>query len=958
MRSWGRSLLVPGRVLPAAAVAGMAVALVASTAPGSPSAAPARSTGVFRHPERPRDIAARDAQFAAQHSLAGEAGVAARLAAYREAMAVPAAAGPALANPWSEVGPKPYLANDADYTLKAEGFDVIAGRTTSLAVDPTNRDVVWIGTAGGGVWRTADAGTTWVPKGDGLPSLAIGAVAVDPANPHVVYVGTGEANSNFDGYYGTGVYRSADDGATWVRVPQNITGAATVFHIEVAGGNVFVATNKGLFRSADGGGSYQDVALPSNAAHTAPATGTFANFVSDVRVKPGTPAEVTAVIGWRAGKALGADGQPQSPGNGLYRSAQSGAPGTWTALSGPTFGNGSSSSDPIGRVSLAYAAGAKEDHNILWAIIEDAGTFRGETFVGLPLPVSDTVLNGVYRSGDDGATWTLKGKSHDFLAAPGSGLALEAALNYAPGIQTWYNQWVGVDPVNPEVVLVGMEEIYQAVTNANGPGLAKWTTVGRYWNTCLLLDAAPPCSALPAVYNTPTTHPDQHAFAFAASGSASRLYVGSDGGAYRQDSGAAGYANSGWTSINDTLGSTQPYFAVMSGDGTVYAGFQDNGTAKITPAGKGSEVFGGDGFDVAVDPDNASHAYEEYTYGAMSVTVDGGRTWTSIAPTLDGALFSTPFEMDPVDKNHLEVGGKEILETTKGVATRVGNVDNGDWKQSFDLGYTPESSQDCGTPTESPLSTCTFNSQSAVGLYGHAVYVGFCGVCDVITQAKGDLTKFHNGIATNVRDGCTPTPGETTCWHKAAALGLPNRYVSDVAVDPYDAKTIYVTLAGYARKWYPPPASAPNVGVGHLFVSHDAGDHFTDISANLPDTPANSVVLRGAHVIVGTDTGVYLASKTGGSFSRLGGGLPNASALDVNTSPDGSHLVVATHGRGVWSYSFGAAAPPLPAPSRQFGGVATAGATPATGGRSATVAIGLLVLAAALVGARRRFNVR
>src|SRR5439155_19501721 len=296
----------------------------------------------------------------------------------------------------------------------------------------------------------------------------------------------------------------------------------------------------------------------------------------------------------------------------------------WPALNSPTFGNGSTSDDPIGRVSLAYADGPNEDEHSLWAIIQDAGTFRGETFVGLPLPTHDTVLNGVYRSGDDGATWTLKGTSSDFIAAPGSGLALEAAMNYAPGIQTWYDQWVGVDPKNPDVVLVGLEELYQATANASGPGVAKWTTVGRYWNTCLLLDAAPPCSTLPALYNTPTIHPDQHAYSFELVGNGSRLYVGSDGGAYRQTSGAGGYSNAKWTSINTTLGTTQPYYAVMGGDGTVYAGFQDNGTAKITPAGKGSEVFGGDGFDVAVEPDDADHAYEQYTYGAMSSTVDGG----------------------------------------------------------------------------------------------------------------------------------------------------------------------------------------------------------------------------------------------------------------------------------------------------------------------------------------------
>ena len=116
----------------------------------------------------------------------------------------------------------------------------------------------------------------------------------------------------------------------------------------------------------------------------------------------------------------------------------------------------------------------------------------------------------------------------------------------------------------------------------------------------------------------------------------------------------------------------------MAKDGTVYMGLQDNGEGKIDPDGTAYTIFGGDGFFTAVDPDNADHAYEEYVAGAISSTKDGGKTWTSIAPTnMTDALFSTPFEMDPNDANHLMIGGRQVEETTAGRRHHLRQLEDG-----------------------------------------------------------------------------------------------------------------------------------------------------------------------------------------------------------------------------------------------------------------------------------------
>jgi photosystem II stability/assembly factor-like uncharacterized protein len=944
---------VQSKLVAAAGVAALVLGLLS----GDRAAAPATSTAArpatgtpqtvldrlggtgLPRPESYTELAAANAAFEAAHGgLAGANLSAARLHAFAQAQTMPRALDASLSRAWKELGPKPFHADD-DYSVKILGWDKVSGRVqviTPVPGDATGKRV-WVGTAGGGAWYTSDSGTTWTPKFDRYPSLAVGAIAVDPTNTNVVYIGTGDANNCQGCYAGIGVYRSADNGATWHRAANNIKKDAAVARIEIAAGRMFVATNRGLFRSTDGGSSFHDVRLPTNAAATAPDSGVFGNVVSDVHVKPGSPSEIWAAVGWRAGKK-------NAPGNGLYRSTQGGAPGTWERLAVSGFGTPGRSSDPIGRISFTFAP---QDPKIMWAIIQDAGLLNNETFIGLPMPARTNILNGVYRSGDGGETWELKGTSEQFQFAPGSGLILEGFLLYAPGVQSWYNQWVAVDPNDSEHVLVGLEEIYQTSSNADGPGLATWTTVGRYWNACLLLNAAPPCDEiLGGPYAGMTTHPDQHAAALIKTAGGTLLYAGNDGGVYKQMGGTDGFDNEGWTSLNDTLGTTQAYYAVMGGDGTIYAGFQDNGTTKITPDGHASMVYGGDGFDVAVHPEDSKIAYEEYTNGAIAVTKDGGKTWSSMSAGVSNGLFSTPFEMDPKDPNHIVIGGRNIRETSRGPNTCVDIVPDviGEcyWATAYDLGYNAKVftcdvegvviplGNDCPEDVKTP----TPYQMSGVDVNGTDVYAVFCGVCDVITQGSksANPAEFENGVATNVKDGCTsrtaspdapliadnslpsvagPDPigsiigpeAPATCWHKIIRpKGLPNRYITDVEIDPADRKTIYVTLAGYARRWLPPDARTPGVGTGNVYVSHDAGKTFTNISGNLPSAPANAALVVEDALFVGTDIGVYSAPKSGGAWSLVGDGLPSVYVMDLNANPQGTKIVAATFGRGVWAY--------------------------------------------------------
>ncbi len=105
---------------------------------------------------------------------------------------------------WTEIGPNP-IPNGQVYTSPQLP---VSGRTIAIAIHPTNPNIVYVGTAQGGLYRSINGGTTWVPMLDNAMSLAIGAVAISPSQPETIYVGTGEQSFSADSYFGVGVYRN------------------------------------------------------------------------------------------------------------------------------------------------------------------------------------------------------------------------------------------------------------------------------------------------------------------------------------------------------------------------------------------------------------------------------------------------------------------------------------------------------------------------------------------------------------------------------------------------------------------------------------------------------------------------------------------------------------------------------------------------------------------------------
>lgn len=328
----------------------------------------------------------------------------ARLKAIRQMEAnrtTEAAAGALLMTPaaplpqWRMIGPQP-----ANWPLNAA--TAVSGRVTALAVDRRNANVVYLGGAEGGVWKTTDGGVTWLPLTDTQPSLAVGSIALDPSNPDTIYVGTGEANETGDAYFGAGILKSTDGGATWAQLPGPFASGTelsgtTIDSISVHPVNRQVllasvatfspSTPGGIYRSADGGSAWTRV-------------------LSATIARDGVFEPVSGNVAWAA-----------IEGAGVYKSTDAGL--TWS----PANGTGANvlPSANLGRIEISLAPSSA---STLYAGI---GNSSGSAL-------------GIYKTVDAGLNWKP--------------LQLGPAVNYC-GYQCGYNHVMAVHPANANVVFAG-----------------------------------------------------------------------------------------------------------------------------------------------------------------------------------------------------------------------------------------------------------------------------------------------------------------------------------------------------------------------------------------------------------------------------------------------------------------------------------------------------------------------
>jgi photosystem II stability/assembly factor-like uncharacterized protein len=307
-----------------------------------------------------------------------------------------------------------------------------AGRTYGVAGHADQPDTFYMGSVGGGVWKTENAGRTWYPISDeGIPIGSIGAIAVAPSNANVVYVGTGEPDIRSQHSYGIGMFKSTDAGKTWTHIGLEATrqigkivvdpGNANRLYVAALGHVYDANPERGVFRSTDGGATWKKVLFHAKDPNNVGAI--------DIAIDPKNPKILYASL-WGTRRPPWSVYAPTNlPGGGLYKSTDGGD--TWKQLTG-----GLPTDDFVGKIGIAVAP---SNPNRLWAVVDDtgapvpAGNGGGGRGRGAAAPKTP---GGVYISSDSGATWKMV---NDEQRLWGRG---------------WYFEQINIDPTNPDEAYV------------------------------------------------------------------------------------------------------------------------------------------------------------------------------------------------------------------------------------------------------------------------------------------------------------------------------------------------------------------------------------------------------------------------------------------------------------------------------------------------------------------------
>jgi len=320
------------------------------------------------------------------------------------------------------------------------------GRVDAVCGVPGRPDEFYFGHVNGGVWKTVDAGRTWLPIFDDQPVASIGALAVAPSAPDVIYVGTGESTLRDSTGFGNGIYKSTDAGQTWTHLGLSDTQHIGKIAVDpknpdvvfvAAIGHLYAANpDRGVFRSRDGGRTWQKVLYKDENVGAV-----------EVVIDPADPRVVYAGL-WNTRRPPWFTYAPTNgPGGGIYKSTDGGS--TWHQLTAglPPAG--------IGRTGIAVApSNPRRAYAVVDCLVPDP------TAPAPPPPAPGRPAQappgqgGVFRSDDAGATWR------------------RVSADQALWGRGWYFEKIAVDPKNPDIVYVP-----NVAVNRSRDGGATWDVI-------------------------------------------------------------------------------------------------------------------------------------------------------------------------------------------------------------------------------------------------------------------------------------------------------------------------------------------------------------------------------------------------------------------------------------------------------------------------------------------------
>jgi len=772
-----------------------------------------------------------------------------------------------------------------------------------------------VGTTGGGVWKSTNAAgpasaVTFSPLTDTLPvfdlsagssaipSLSIGALAVAGG---VVLAGTGDPNDATDSYYGGGILRSADGGLTWTLAKGSNDG--------VYGNHSFVGLSVAGLAFSSVNSQVVVAALSSSAEAAAVNAGSLTDAI------PGLYVSQDAGMTWTMASLSDGYGQVQAAATSVV----------WNAARQMFFAaiqnhGYFSSSDGMNWSKLANqpGAGITQVNCPTLTTGTSCPVFRG--VLAVQPATGDTFALTVDASNNDQGLFqdvcalTAQGTCGHATVLFGTQLnsvPLEAGSGSIEIPQADYDLALAAAPSGTDTLLyVGTIDLYRC--NLAGGCTLRNTT-----------NAEDGCQTPAGVAGA------QHAIATFFLTSGPLVYLGNDGGVWRSTDGVAetgGVCSSSdashFDNLNPGIGSLAEVVSFAQdpvSPVTLLAGLGALGTAATGSAsGTWQPMATGEGGTVAIDPANPLNWFVSdgpgvtiatCTAGAQCGLVDFART--SIGSTqVDGdqALVHAPWLLDAQATGEMLVGTCRVWRgpATGGSAWLDTDLLSGPFAASSATGCDPSDALVRSLSTGGGVNA----TGSAPSLGSTVVYAGMAGDFPLGLGVAGHL--FSTTAAA--------TASGTTAWTDLALSPVTNTQsegvgfnpgqfdVSAVVADAHDATgaTVYATVMGFAGN---------GIDAAHVYRSTDGGASWTDISSNLPNAPANSVLVdpNDANTIyVALDTGVYATTSVASCASAdcwdvYGTALPNAPVTQLAAAAgmatgDGrtGELRASTYGRGIW----------------------------------------------------------
>jgi photosystem II stability/assembly factor-like uncharacterized protein len=470
---------------------------------------------------------------------------------------------------------------------------------------------------------------------------------------------------------------------------------------------------------------------------------------------------------------------------------------------------------------------------------------------------------GIYRSYNGGNSWTLLTNGLPAASAEIGRIGLDISASDPNILYAIYADNIGY-----------FAGVYKTVNGGNSwvrtndGGLASMYSSYGWWFGRISIDPVDPDIAYAIgfdLYKTSdggnswpmissSVHVDHHDL-FAHPLDHNFIVLGNDGGIYLSYDGG-----SNWTFL-ENLPITQFYTCEADEQfpQRLYGGTQDNGTNRTYTGGTNDwqNIYWGDGFHVLVDPVNNNYIYAEYQYGNFARSTNGGLSFSSAMSGISGSdrmNWNTPFVFDPNNPQILYFGANRLYKTIN--------------RAVYWTAVSPDLTNG--------------------GANGEVVYGTITTIAVAPSNSQYIYTGTDDGNVWRTSDGGTN-------WTDISS-GLPLRWVTRVATDPYDEQIVYVTLSGYRYDSYLP----------HIFRSADGGDNWLDISGNLSEAPANDIIVDPAldsTLYLATDFGVFVTRDLGLNWSMLGDNLPNIPIVDLDFHQPTRTLIAATYGRSMYTFN-------------------------------------------------------